>query len=157
MDQCDHQINFSSLCRSVTYILWPSKFASCLEDYSRKVVLGMLDQCHSETDFIIKKWCRPGVFVTLWALALVIIIIIIIIIIIVIIIILFAGLIKQRTNKIFFTFSRSKNGCKLRRHRWLSKPEVDFQRVRFVLIFWKFLRYCCKTFRKKKTINKRIK
>ena len=52
--------------------------------YSRKV--GMLDQCHSETDivnyilpslsltlkyFIIKKWRRPGVFVTLWALALV--------------------------------------------------------------------------------------
>ena len=30
MDQCDHQINFSS--RSVTYILWPSKFASFLED-----------------------------------------------------------------------------------------------------------------------------
>ena len=55
--------------------------------YSRKVVLGMIDQCHSETDivnisclislsltlkyFIIKKWRRPGVFVTLWALALV--------------------------------------------------------------------------------------
>ena len=35
MHQCDHQINFSStcICRSVTYILWPSKFASCLEDY----------------------------------------------------------------------------------------------------------------------------
>ena len=55
-----------------------------------KVVLGMIDQCHSETDivnyilpyiivinfkiflnFLIKKWRRPGVFVTLWALALV--------------------------------------------------------------------------------------
>ena len=33
MHQCDHQINFSSMCRSVTYILWPSKFASCLENY----------------------------------------------------------------------------------------------------------------------------
>ena len=33
MHQYDHQINFSSMCRSVTYILWPSKFASCLEDY----------------------------------------------------------------------------------------------------------------------------
>ena len=33
MHQCDHQINFSSICRSVTYILWPNKFASCLEDY----------------------------------------------------------------------------------------------------------------------------
>ena len=52
MHQCDHQINFSSICRSVTYILWPSKFASRLEDYSRKVVLGMIDQCHSETDIV---------------------------------------------------------------------------------------------------------
>ena len=33
MDQCDHQINFSSICRSMTYILWSSKFASYLEDY----------------------------------------------------------------------------------------------------------------------------
>ena len=33
MHQSDHQINFSSICRSGTYILWPSKFASCLEDY----------------------------------------------------------------------------------------------------------------------------
>ena len=33
MHSCDHQNNFSSICRSVTYILWPSKFASCLEDY----------------------------------------------------------------------------------------------------------------------------
>ena len=55
--------------------------------YSRKFVLGMIDQCHSETDivnyilpyiillnlkyFIIKKWLWPEVFVTLWALALV--------------------------------------------------------------------------------------
>ena len=28
-----HQINFSSMCRSVTCILLPSKFASCLEDF----------------------------------------------------------------------------------------------------------------------------
>ena len=33
MDQYDHQIKFSSICRSVTYILWSSKFAICLEDY----------------------------------------------------------------------------------------------------------------------------
>ena len=33
MNLCDHQILFSSKCRSVTYILWPSKFASYLEDY----------------------------------------------------------------------------------------------------------------------------
>ena len=54
----------------------------------KKVVLGIIDQCHSETDIVnyillylslsltlkyfIKKKCRrPGVFVTLWALALV--------------------------------------------------------------------------------------
>ena len=32
MDQCDHQIHFSGISMSVTYILWPSQFASCLED-----------------------------------------------------------------------------------------------------------------------------
>ena len=135
MDQCNHQINFSSLCRSVTYILWPSKFASCLEDYSRKVVLGMLDQCHSETDImsltlkylIIKKWRRPGVFVTLWAFALVIIIIIIIIII------LFIGSIKQRSNIIFLLFPVVRTTVNYA--DIVSKPEVDFQRARFVLIF----------------------
>ena len=33
MDQCDHQIDLSSICRSMTYILWSSNLASCLEDY----------------------------------------------------------------------------------------------------------------------------
>ena len=51
MHQCDHQINFSGICRSVTYILWPSKFASCPEDYLlQESCTGMIDQCHSETD-----------------------------------------------------------------------------------------------------------
>ena len=53
MYRCDHQINFSSICRSVTYILWPSKFASCLEDYLLwESSIGMIDQCHSETDIV---------------------------------------------------------------------------------------------------------
>ena len=30
------QINFSSICRSVTYILWSSKFTSCLDGYLLK-------------------------------------------------------------------------------------------------------------------------
>ena len=53
MHQCDHQINFSVICRSVTYFLWPSKFASYLEDYLlQESCIGMIDQCHSETDIV---------------------------------------------------------------------------------------------------------
>ena len=53
MYQCDDQINFLSICRSVTTILWPSKFASCLEDYLlQEKCTGMIDQCHSETDIV---------------------------------------------------------------------------------------------------------
>ena len=57
MDQCDHQINFSSICRSVTYILWSSKFEAILLNilmtvYPRKIVIGMIDHCHSETDIV---------------------------------------------------------------------------------------------------------
>ena len=101
MDQCDHQTDLSSLSRSVTYILWSSDLAICLEDYLL-YSLGMIDKCLSETDlvkymlvsdlyfmdhwfclisfsltikyFIIKTWRRPGVLETLWALALVIIV-----------------------------------------------------------------------------------
>ena len=52
-----HQIDLSCICWSLTYILWSSDFASCLEDYySRKVVLGMIDQCHSETDLVNFMW-----------------------------------------------------------------------------------------------------
>ena len=52
-----HQIDLSSICRSMTYILWSSDFASCLEDYLlQKVVLGMIDQCHSETDLVHCIW-----------------------------------------------------------------------------------------------------
>ena len=53
MDQCDHQINFPSICRSVTYILWSAKLLHVLKTiYSRKVVLGKIDQCHSENDIV---------------------------------------------------------------------------------------------------------
>ena len=54
MDQCDHQINFSSI-----YVgQWPIFYgqANCFHVfktiYSRKVVLGMIDLCHSETDIV---------------------------------------------------------------------------------------------------------
>ena len=33
MDQCTHRLTVSSICTSVTYILWSSVFASYLEDY----------------------------------------------------------------------------------------------------------------------------
>ena len=52
-----HQIDLSNICRLVTYILWSSDFASCLEDcLLRKVVLGMIDQCHSEIDLVNYMW-----------------------------------------------------------------------------------------------------
>ena len=52
-----HPIELSSICRSLTYILWSSDFASCLEDYLlRKVVLGMIDQCHSQIDLVNHMW-----------------------------------------------------------------------------------------------------
>ena len=42
MVQSDHQIDLTSLCRSVTYILWSKDLASCREDYllQKKVDLG---------------------------------------------------------------------------------------------------------------------
>ena len=49
-----HQIDLSSICRSVAYILWSSDIASCLEDYLlEKVVLGMIAQCHSEIGLVL--------------------------------------------------------------------------------------------------------
>ena len=33
MDQYDTELTSSSICRSVTYILWSGDFASYLEDY----------------------------------------------------------------------------------------------------------------------------
>ena len=59
-----HQIDLSSICRSVTYIFWSSSFASCLEDcLLRKVVLEMIDQCHSEIDFVNYMWVSDLYFV----------------------------------------------------------------------------------------------
>ena len=50
-----HQIDLLSICRSITYILLSSNFASFL-DYFRKVVLGIIDQCHSEVDLVNYMW-----------------------------------------------------------------------------------------------------
>ena len=48
-----HRLTVSSICRSVTYILWSSDFASYLEDYlMRNVVLGILDQCDSKINLV---------------------------------------------------------------------------------------------------------
>ena len=47
----------SSICRSVTCILWSSDFSSCLEDYLlERVVLEMIDQCHSEIGLVNYMW-----------------------------------------------------------------------------------------------------
>ena len=62
MHQFDHQINFSStgIWRSVTYILWP--LLHVLKTiYSRKIVLGMIDHCHSET--VIVNYILPYIIV----------------------------------------------------------------------------------------------
>ena len=97
------RLTSSSICRSVTYILWSSDFASYLEDYlmeksciwdngsvwhkdqPRKIDLVCesvacislvhwfcLISCHTLELFLyFKNCCRPGVFVPIWALALV--------------------------------------------------------------------------------------
>ena len=46
-----------SMCRSVTYILWLSDFASYLKDYlMENVVFGIMDQCHSKIDLVKYMW-----------------------------------------------------------------------------------------------------
>ena len=56
MDQCDSKINLIKYMGSVTYISWSIEFA--------------LYHCHRLKLFLyIKKWRRPGVFVSLRALA----------------------------------------------------------------------------------------
>ena len=40
MDQCTQKIDLSSKCRSVTYILWSSNFASYFEDY-------LMEKCYT--------------------------------------------------------------------------------------------------------------
>ena len=100
MDQCDTYIDLTKICRSVTYILWSSDFASYLEDFLMekrctwdngslwlkdrpcKIYVGQWPIFHGplilpyiivrfKLFLYIKKWHRPGVFVPLRALALV--------------------------------------------------------------------------------------
>ena len=95
-----HTLTLPSICRSVTYILWSSDFSSYLEDYlmekcctwdngslllkdrPRKIYVGQWPIFHGplilpyiivrlKLFLYIKKWHRPGLFVSLWALALV--------------------------------------------------------------------------------------
>ena len=95
-----HTLTLPSICRSVTYILWSSDFASYLEDYlMENRCTWVMDHCDSKIDLVkymrvcdlyfmvplilpyiivrlklflyIKKWHRPWVFVPLRALALV--------------------------------------------------------------------------------------
>ena len=52
-----HRLTLSSICRSVTYSLWSSDFASYLEDYLMETcLLGIMDQCHSKIDLIKYIW-----------------------------------------------------------------------------------------------------
>ena len=62
-----HRLTLSSICRSVTYILWASDFASYLEDYlMRNVVLGIMDQCHSKIDLVKYMWVSDLYFMVHW-------------------------------------------------------------------------------------------
>ena len=52
-----HQIDISSILSSVTYIYGPAILLHVLKTiYARKLVLGMIDQCHSETDLAHYMW-----------------------------------------------------------------------------------------------------
>ena len=53
-----HQIHLSSICWSVTYIFYgPAILIHVLKTInSRIVVLGMIDQCHSEADLVHYMW-----------------------------------------------------------------------------------------------------
>ena len=62
MDQCDHQIDLSSLCRSMTYILWSSNLASCLEDYLLQKKCTSDDKSVSETDYMSCMWVNDLYF-----------------------------------------------------------------------------------------------
>ena len=52
-----HQFDLSCRCRSVTYMYGPAILLHVLKTfYSRKVVLGMIDQFHSEIDLVNYMW-----------------------------------------------------------------------------------------------------
>ena len=52
-----HMWTLLSICRSVTYILWSSNFASYLEDcLMENVVLGIMDQCDSKINLVKYMW-----------------------------------------------------------------------------------------------------
>ena len=50
------------ICRSVTFILWSSNFASHLEDY---VTLGIMDQCDSKIDLVKYMWVSDLYFMVI--------------------------------------------------------------------------------------------
>ena len=52
-----HRLTLPSICRSVTYILWSSDFASYLEDYlMEKRCTWIMDQCDSKIDLVKYMW-----------------------------------------------------------------------------------------------------
>ena len=52
-----HTLTLPSICRSVTYIVLSSDFASHLEDYlMEKRCIGIMDQCDSEIDLVKYMW-----------------------------------------------------------------------------------------------------
>ena len=60
-----HTLTLPSICRSVTYILWSSNFASYLEDYLMDIVLGIMDHCDSKINLV--KICGSVIYI-LWSI-----------------------------------------------------------------------------------------
>ena len=66
----------SSICRSVTYILWSSAFASYLEDYlMENVVLAIMDQCDTKIDLLKYMWVSHLYFIVHLGLPFIIVIV----------------------------------------------------------------------------------
>ena len=61
------RLTILSICRSVTYILWSSYFASYLEDYLMgNVVVGIMDQCDSKINLVKYMWVSDLYFMVHW-------------------------------------------------------------------------------------------
>ena len=58
-----HRLTLQSICRSVTYILWSSEFASYLEDYlMEKCFTWDNGQCDSKIDLVKYMWISDVYF-----------------------------------------------------------------------------------------------
>ena len=58
-----HRLTLSSICKSVTYILWSSDFASYLEDYwMEKCCTWDKDRCDSKINLVKYMWASDLYF-----------------------------------------------------------------------------------------------